>query len=85
MHGIKDKGDLTPAGEKFCEILQQLTGTSSPTTSVKSMTPFFNSSIKSPIKNVGDFTRDGTHLIGRDRASFGNYLPNDGRYGVLSG
>jgi hypothetical protein len=30
------KGDVTPAGEKFCEILQRLTGTSSPTTSVKS-------------------------------------------------
>jgi DNA-binding transcriptional LysR family regulator len=30
------KGDVTPAGEKFCEILRRLTDTSSPTTSVKS-------------------------------------------------
>ena len=34
--GLKDKGDVTPAGEKFCEILRQLTGTSSCITSVKS-------------------------------------------------
>jgi hypothetical protein len=30
------KDDLTPAGEKFCEILRQLTGISSSITSVKS-------------------------------------------------
>jgi hypothetical protein len=30
------KGDVTPAGEKFCEILRQLTGTRSRITSVKS-------------------------------------------------
>jgi len=34
--GRTTKGDVTPVGEKFCEILQRLTGTSSPTTSVKS-------------------------------------------------
>jgi hypothetical protein len=30
------KGDVTPAGEKFCEILRRLTGTRSRVTSVKS-------------------------------------------------
>jgi hypothetical protein len=30
------KGEMTSAGEKFCEILQQLTGNSSSITSVKS-------------------------------------------------
>jgi hypothetical protein len=30
------KDDLTPAGEKFCEVLRQLAGTSSRITSVKS-------------------------------------------------
>jgi hypothetical protein len=33
-HAAKD--DLTPAGEKFCEILRQLTGTSLCITSIKS-------------------------------------------------
>jgi hypothetical protein len=35
------KGDVTPAGEKFCEILQRLAGISSPTTSVKMRTDRF--------------------------------------------
>jgi hypothetical protein len=30
------KGDVTPGGEKFCEILRQLTGTRSRITGVKS-------------------------------------------------
>ena len=27
LHGIKAKGDVIPAGEKFCEILRELPGT----------------------------------------------------------
>jgi hypothetical protein len=30
------KGDMTPVGEKFCEILRQVTGTRSRITSIKS-------------------------------------------------
>jgi len=36
MFARATKGDVTPAGEKFCEILRQLTRTSSRITNVKS-------------------------------------------------
>jgi hypothetical protein len=36
MFARATNGDLTPAGEKFCEILRKLTGTDSRITSVKS-------------------------------------------------
>jgi hypothetical protein len=36
MFARATKGDVTPAGEEFCEILRQLTGTRSRTTGVKS-------------------------------------------------
>ena len=48
------QGDVTPAGEKFCEILRQVSGTSSRITSVKSRDPYSDSFVSAlAVANLG--------------------------------